>query len=66
MKIRLSHLTPSLLAKKITTCLKNAGFEFEEKSSYGEIWSGTQEHVLFDVKELNDIFRVMLYVEVIR
>jgi hypothetical protein len=66
MEIRLSYLTPILLTKKIKTCLKNAGFEFKEKSSYGEIWSGSQEHVLFDVKELNDIFRVMLYVELIR
>jgi hypothetical protein len=65
MKIRLSYLAPVALAKRIKTCLKNAGFEFEEKSVYGEIWSGTQEHVLFDVKRLNDIFRVMLYVEVI-
>jgi hypothetical protein len=66
MKIRISPLIPSLLAKKVKGCLKKVGFEWEETSCYGEIWSGTSQQVDVVVKKLNDIFKAVLYIEVIR
>jgi hypothetical protein len=66
MKIRLSYLAPRLVSKKIRSCLKKTGLEFEEKSVYGEIWSGAPQQVDLAVKKLNDIFQAVLYIEVIR
>jgi hypothetical protein len=66
MKIRLSYLTPRLVAKKIRSCLKKAGLEWDYTNCYGEIWSGTPGQVELAVKKLNDIFQAILYVEVIQ
>jgi hypothetical protein len=61
MKIRISPLAPRLVAKKIRACLKKTGLEFEEKSSYGEIWFGAPGQVDLAVKKL-----AVLYIEVMR
>jgi hypothetical protein len=66
MKIRISHLAPSALVKRIKSCLKKAGLEWDYTNCYGEIWSGAPQQVDLAVKKLNDIFKAILYVEVIR